>query len=407
MEESDSTAQETHPGEASSAWKMLVVDDDESVLQVTRLSLIGFEFQGRPVELLYASSGAAAREIYHQHSDIAIILLDVMMETDEAGFEFADYVRKDMHDPYVRIIIRTGQASRFSIPDVMSNYDVNDFVEKVDLTADRMYVMLYSALRDREFLLAQDHMREELSEMVHELRASNEKLEVFAYMAGHDLQAPLRKISWRVKRAAEALQDGQDAAVIEAEVQAVDRNCRYLAGLLESLLKYAHLKNAPIQLQQVSLDTVLQNVLSNLESDLRECQGTVSLPAAAGEVRGDPNLLTTLFQNLVANSLKFVKPKMLPVVSITSSESELPGSGKPAICIEISDQGVGIEPEAIETIFEPFGRAQSTQEFEGSGLGLSIARQVVQEHGGSIAATSELGVGTTIRAWLPVKGPTG
>ncbi len=385
----------------TSPWKMLVVDDDSSVLQVTKLALIGFEYAGQGVELLYAASGAEARRMYEQEQDIAAILLDVVMETDDAGLIFADYVRREMNDQYVRIILRTGQAGRMSVPDVMRDYDVNDFCEKVDLTADRMFVVLYTALRDRDFLVRQDQLRAELDASVTQLQASNEKLEVFAYMAGHDLQAPLRKISWRVRRATEAVTSDAPRDDILREIEAVERNCYYLSGLLESLLKYAHLKNVPMEMTSVAVDDILRNVLSNLESDLRACQGSVTLPKTTLSVVGDLNLLTTLFQNLISNALKFCRPNMLPMVSVTCSQQAHPDTGRPMVALAVTDQGTGIEPTALQSIFEPFRRAANTQHYEGSGLGLSIARQVAMELGGDIFVSSEEGKGSTFTVLLP------
>ncbi|HEX7325326.1 MAG TPA: HD domain-containing phosphohydrolase [Rhodanobacteraceae bacterium] len=128
-------------------WPVLVVDDDPEVRQVTRLVLGGVAFEGRRIEILEAASAAEAAAILRQRPDIAVMLLDVVMETPQAGLELVRQVRQDIGNRFVRIVLRTGQPGEAPELDVVTAYDINDYREKTELTATRLVVTLYTALR--------------------------------------------------------------------------------------------------------------------------------------------------------------------------------------------------------------------------------------------------------------------
>jgi response regulator RpfG family c-di-GMP phosphodiesterase len=128
-------------------WKVLVVDDEKDVHAVTTLALGSFEFHERELQLLHAYSAAHAKEILDVESDIALILLDVVMETDQAGLELAAYIRKELNNHSVRIVLRTGQPGQAPEHQVIRDYDINDYKNKTELTSAKLYTILYSNLR--------------------------------------------------------------------------------------------------------------------------------------------------------------------------------------------------------------------------------------------------------------------
>lgn len=133
--------------EKDRAWKVMVVDDDDVVHQVTLMVLADYTFQGRPVEIIQGYSGAACRELLQEHPDTAVLLLDVVMETDSAGLDTAKYIREKLKNQYVRIILRTGQPGQAPEKEVISQYDINDYKEKTDLTIQKLYTSITVALR--------------------------------------------------------------------------------------------------------------------------------------------------------------------------------------------------------------------------------------------------------------------
>ena len=134
-------------------WKVAVVDDDPAVHTGTRFALQDFTLNGRGLELLSARSAAEARELFGRHPDLAVILLDVVMETEGAGLELVQFVRSELKNETVRIILRTGQPGQAPERRVVVDYDINDYKAKTELTADKLFTALTAALRSYEQLL--------------------------------------------------------------------------------------------------------------------------------------------------------------------------------------------------------------------------------------------------------------
>ncbi len=128
-------------------WNILIVDDEEDVHAVTCLALSTFEFNGRGLNILHAYSAAQAKEVLAQNTNIALILLDVVMETDQAGLELASYIRKELNNHQVRIVLRTGQPGEAPEHQVIRDFDINDYKNKTELTSVKLFTVLYSNLR--------------------------------------------------------------------------------------------------------------------------------------------------------------------------------------------------------------------------------------------------------------------
>lgn len=140
-------------------WVMLVVDDEPDVHAFTRVALADLVYQGKALEILSAASAAEAREILAERPDIAVILLDVVMETDHAGLDLARDIRQDMGLTDVRIVLRTGQPGQAPEREVILAFDINDYKAKTELTADRLYSAVITALRGYADILELERMR--------------------------------------------------------------------------------------------------------------------------------------------------------------------------------------------------------------------------------------------------------
>jgi len=136
----------TTPSE-DAVWKILVVDDEPAIHQVTRLALRNLSVLGRPSQLINALSAKDAREQVARHPDIAVVLLDVVMETEDAGLGFIRHLREELANPLVRIILRTGQPGQAPERQIMVDYDINDYKEKTELTAAKLYTSVMSSIR--------------------------------------------------------------------------------------------------------------------------------------------------------------------------------------------------------------------------------------------------------------------
>lgn len=147
IEDTDDDALAESSPDNSPTWTMLIVDDDEDMHHVTRLVLSNFQFQGRPLELISAFSGAEGFDVLKKKNNIAVILLDVVMETDDAGLVLTRRIRGELNNHLVRIILRTGQSGQAPESEVIEAYDINDYKDKSELTVLKLRTAVISALR--------------------------------------------------------------------------------------------------------------------------------------------------------------------------------------------------------------------------------------------------------------------
>jgi signal transduction histidine kinase len=129
------------------AWKILIVDDDADIHAMTRLALDDFEFSGRKLQLFQAMSGIEAQEILANESKIAVALIDVVMETDDAGLRLVEFIRNQLKNSSIRLIIRTGQPGMAPEREVIERYDINDYKDKTELTEGKLYTTIRLALK--------------------------------------------------------------------------------------------------------------------------------------------------------------------------------------------------------------------------------------------------------------------
>ena len=248
----------------------------------------------------------------------------------------------------------------------------------------------------------------QLEASVQELRRSNENLQQFAYVASHDLQEPLRKIQsfgdMLKKRYGPQLGNGADY------LNRMQTAAKRMSVLIEDLLTFSRITTRQEAADDVTLDTVLSNVLNNLELRIKESRASIvaePLPV----VQGDSTQLTQLFQNLLSNAIKFHKPSIDPVIHITVTKvnaAAIPDEvnlGREAATyhrIDVTDHGIGFEEKYLDRIFEVFQRLHGKSEYGGTGIGLAICKKVAVNHGGAITASSQPGAGATFSVYLPV-----
>jgi response regulator RpfG family c-di-GMP phosphodiesterase len=147
-------------------WKILVVDDEEQIHTVTRLVLRDFSFDDRNLELLHAYSANEALQFLTEHDDIAICLLDVVMETDSAGLDLVSKIRVDLNNSFTRIVLRTGQPGQAPEEDVIKNYDINDYKDKTELTRLKLHTLIYSCLRAYRDIISLNQTRKGLEQVI-------------------------------------------------------------------------------------------------------------------------------------------------------------------------------------------------------------------------------------------------
>ena len=163
-------------------WKILIADDEPEVHTITKTVLSNFEFEGSKLEFISTYSGEETVKVLKENPEIAIVLLDVVMETDDAGLIVAKKIRDELKNHLVRIILRTGQPGSAPEKDVINRYEINDYKEKTELTTTKLYTTVMSALRSFRDLITIEQNRNGLNKIIEASRSIFElhSLELFA-----------------------------------------------------------------------------------------------------------------------------------------------------------------------------------------------------------------------------------
>lgn len=141
------TNETTLPEKNNGTWKVIISDDEDQIHKITKLALSHFTFEGKELDFYSAYSAEDTMQLISQHPDVAIILQDVVMESDNAGLDVVKYVRDVLNNEFVRIILRTGQPGQAPERKVVVDYDINDYKEKTELTSQKLFTLMYSSLR--------------------------------------------------------------------------------------------------------------------------------------------------------------------------------------------------------------------------------------------------------------------
>jgi CheY-like chemotaxis protein len=149
------------------SWKVIIADDEKEVHAVTRMVLKEVSFDGKPIEFISTYSGEETKVAIQKYPDTAVILLDVVMEKDDTGLEIIKYIREEVGNKTVRIVLRTGQSGQAPERDVIDNYDINDYKQKTDLTAQKLYTTLTVALRGYRDLMLVEKSQTKVSVIKH------------------------------------------------------------------------------------------------------------------------------------------------------------------------------------------------------------------------------------------------
>ena len=147
-------------------WKIVIADDDDQVHSMTKIILNDISFEGRSIKMISCFSGKETIEIIKRNPDTAILVLDVVMETERAGFDVVKYIRDELKNNTVRIILRTGEPGQAPEKEVIRNYDINDYKEKTELTAQKFYTTILTSLRAYKNLISVENSKKSLQKMV-------------------------------------------------------------------------------------------------------------------------------------------------------------------------------------------------------------------------------------------------
>ncbi|OYU79671.1 MAG: hybrid sensor histidine kinase/response regulator [Flavobacterium sp. BFFFF1] len=251
---------------------------------------------------------------------------------------------------------------------------------------------------------AQENLEEKVFERTRELVTKNEELEFrnhelqqFAWVVSHDLKEPIRKIEIFVKLIRDRYLVSGDAKATETIERTLASSAR-MTKLIEDLLDYSRL-SSPATPEKTDLNEIIGEVLADLEYLIDQKQGEIIITTDLPIIEGIPSQLRQIMQNLIGNSLKFSKEEIPPIVTITAERIAEKDFSAPVsengdfYRITVSDNGIGFDETYVDKIFTIFQRLHHRDAYEGTGIGLAIAKKIIEKHNGLITAKSKEGEG--------------
>lgn len=244
---------------------------------------------------------------------------------------------------------------------------------------------------------------QELARINAKLEQRNRELQDFAYVASHDLQEPLRKIRAFADLMQEDYGDEVDATGHYYLDRMQDAAAR-MSGLIADLLAYSRIATDVHPFDRVDLNAVVAHVLSDLEMQIEETRGRITV-SNLPSIEADATQMHQLLQNFIGNALKFHKPDAPPLVEVVGCLEQKPAPEEGllhTVCrLEVRDNGIGFDEKYLDRIFTPFQRLHGRSKYAGTGMGLAICRRIVERHHGAITVRSTPGEGATFVVTLP------
>lgn len=380
-------------------WQVLIVDDDSDVHQITRLALRSFSFEGRALVLDSVYSAEEAREVLSKPNKYAAILLDVVMESDDAGLQLVNFIRNELQDHNVRIIIRTGQPGLAPADRVYIEYDINDYVAKTELTANKLSLVVLGALRSFRDIKAAQELQSQLHQMEQESEAakaaSQAKSQFLAHMS-HEIRTPLNGVIGML----DLLRQTQLTEEQDYFARIIDKSAHSLLSVVNDILDFKKIEAGKLELDEVvfSPQDMLDDVQATFYAPLHHNKLTLTVRIAESvppKLVGDEIRIKQILINLIGNAIKFTPEQGR--ISVALSGSADTKAKRFQLNISVSDTGIGMTEEQQQNLFSPFSQADTstTREFGGTGLGLDISRQLAEMMQGGITLESTKGQGST------------
>ncbi|WP_224268046.1 PAS domain S-box protein [Haloprofundus salinisoli] len=301
--------------------------------------------------------------------------------------------------------------TRFSGPELLTSHDVTSGISTIIGSVDEPWGILGTHdTRQREFTeedvnfvqsvaniladaIERHRYQADLERLIDDLEESNERLEQFAYAASHDLQEPLRMVSSYLQLIDRRYRDELDEDAEEFIGFAID-GAERMRAMINSLLEYSRVETRGDPFKPVELDPVLDDVIEDHQMKIEESDAEITTDPLP-RVKGDASQLRQVFQNLLDNAIEYSGDEP-PRVHITAERD-----GDMHV-ISVRDEGIGIDSDAINRIFNVFQRLHTRDEHPGTGIGLALCERIVERHGGEIWVDSEPDVGSTFSFTLPV-----
>ncbi len=400
-------------------WNILIVDDEKDVHHITTVALEAYTFEGRPVVFHHCYTAKEAADHIKTHPDVALILLDVTLETEDSGLQLIHYIRKKLNNSITQIVIRTGQPGQASEQKVIETFDINDYRLKTELTATKLITVVTASLRAYHLKSALQNELEqrrkaekEKEKLLFSLKEA-QRLEALGTLAGgiaHDFNNILGSILGY-------------AQLLQMDLNEDEKGMRYTQQIINGCNRAKNLTLQILEFSRQSSDDdaskkpILASVLVKEKIKLLQASTPSSITIKtqiakeSGYILASPTQIHQVIMNLCTNALQAIQEKagqgtliitMEPITLTPENikpfvELDLPQGDYVALSVE--DDGKGIPAHTRDKIFNPYFTTKTGG--DGTGLGLSVVHGIVKNCHGGIRLESTAEKGTKITVFFP------
>lgn len=388
----------------STTWKLFIVDDDKDIHSITKLALKDLKFKDMAISFESAYSAKEAIDILKERSDFAIVLLDISMETRDSGLDVARFIRKNLNDAITRIIIRTGQPGDVPEKEIIDNYDINDYKSKTDLTIEKLFISIRTAIAQyaqiSELAILNEKLEDRVAQAIAKQKEQQEKLFIqnrniqmneLLNIIAHQWRQPLSRISAVTSQLKFSLgMGGHDNDNLEEQIHNIEKYTRELSATIDEFRKMYEPSQRTCS---ITLRDLLERSASIISTSFQEQNILIS-------VQGRQELLQMmvtgeLYQvilNILKNSQEAFLEHKPSSAKIDIDILEVDGK----VHIKIKDNAGGIDADDLSHIFDPY--FSTKQGKNGHGLGLYMSKSIIEQqyHGKLLVENSDNGVCSTI-----------
>jgi len=357
-------------------WKILIIDDEEEVHTMTQKVLKKFVFQNKSLEILNAYNGTEALEILKKHDDIAMVLLDVVMKSDDAGLIVAKKIREELKNKAIRIILRTGQSGLNPDKEVILNYDINDYKEKTELTSNKLYITVLTAIRSYNDIQTIKQNEQQLLNQS-KFAAMGEMMDAIAHQWKQPLGAIKININSLALKSEMGILEENDIKNMNTKTNA------QISHLVNTIDEFRDMLNNNPEKKLIALTKIIKETLLLLKDSMMKFNINF-------KVVGDDNLKVNIFPiefkhiliNIINNAKdEFVK-KDIKNKSILFKYSKK----EDFVQLDIIDNAGGIPKKCLNKLFDfNFTTKKSSG---GSGMGLYMSKLFADKMDCKIYASS-------------------
>ncbi len=401
-------------------WKVMIVDDEKSIHDITITSLKGFMFEGRGIRFLNAFSGQEAVALFHLHPDTALLIVDVVMETQNAGLNFVHYVREKLKNHVVQVVIRTGQPGLAPESDVISKYKINAYYSKTELRIQKLISLFTTSLRtfdisvrleaelekrrgaEQELIFLNKTLEEKIEERTRELARANKLKNLFLANVSHEIRTPMNGIVGM----ADLLIDEDLTPDQKEYARIIQSSAASLLAIINDILDISKIESGRIIFEQrsFSVKMLIHEVISLFRFKAGEKNLDLTIDVSKDMPHflvGDETRIKQILINLVGNAVKFTEQGFIRLAARIENKDK----DDCLLFFEVEDTGPGIDDTYKDRMFDPFSQqdASITRKFGGTGLGLAISRHLARLMAGDVEVNNKKPRGSVFKVVLQLK----